>query len=166
MSGMGGKNVDVLQVLINQIIFQTIYNCISTMLCCQVSQLNLWQVCVSAWLVRQATPSNCGKLLLRHWYRSGVERSAQKHLGETQGYGKNPIYRDNPQPSSKDDAKAHLWMQFRDLMSVGQQRFVQLNNMLSMSWHKIKSVPLETGSVLRNYNWSIYPIIRRAYWVF
>jgi hypothetical protein len=55
--------------------------------------------------------------------------------------------KDNPQPSPNDDASAHLWMQFRDLMSVGQQRLEQRTNKLSMSWHKIKSVPLEIGSI-------------------
>ena len=145
MSGMGGKFLAVLQLIIN-----TLNQIAITMLCRQVSQLNLGQVCVSAyWLSsqKQATPSNCGKLLLCHWYRSGIERSAQQHLGETQGYGKNPMNRDNPQPSSKDDASAHLWMQFRDLMSVGQRRLERQNNKSSMSWHKIKSVPLETGSI-------------------
>lgn len=57
------------------------------------------------------------------------------------------MYRDYPQPSPNDDAIAHLWMQFRDLMSVDQQGFAQRNNKLSMSWYKIKSVPLETGLV-------------------
>ena len=51
------------------------------------------------------------------------------HQGETRGYGKNQMNRDNPQPSPK---VARLWMQFRDLMSVGRQR------------PKIKSVHTET----------------------
>ena len=68
-------------------------------------------------------------------------------------YGKNPKNEDNlskmgnPQPSSKDDASAHLWMQFRDLMSVGQRRLERQNNKSSMSWHKIKSVHVGTRSV-------------------
>ena len=48
-----------------------------------------------------ATLSNCGKFLLSHNYRPGVERSAQWHQGETRGYGKNVMNRDNPQPSPK-----------------------------------------------------------------
>jgi hypothetical protein len=56
--------------------------------------------------------------------------------------------KDYPQPSPNDDAqKAHLWMQFRDLMSVGQQGFNTQTNKRIMSWHKVKSVPLETGSI-------------------
>ena len=55
--------------------------------------------------------------------------------------------KDYPQPSPNDDAKAHLWMQFRDLMSVGQQGFITRTNKRIMSWHKVKSVPLETGLV-------------------
>jgi hypothetical protein len=43
MSGMGGKLVEVLQVVIN-----TIMRLASAMLCHQLSQLNLGQVCVSA----------------------------------------------------------------------------------------------------------------------
>ncbi len=141
MSGMGGKLNYVLQLALHMM-----SQIVTSMLCHQLSQLNLGQVCVSAWLssVKQATPSNCGKTLLCHWYRSGVERLAQQHLGETQGYGKNPMNRGNPQPNPNDDAQAHLGTQFRDLMSVGQQRFEERTNKFSMSWHKIKSVPLET----------------------
>jgi hypothetical protein len=51
--------------------------------------------------MRMATPSNCGNVLSSYLYRPGVERSAQWHRGETRGYGKNQINRDNPQPSPK-----------------------------------------------------------------
>ena len=95
----------------------------------------------------------------------GVEKPAQQHLWETKGYGKNPMFRDYPQPSPNDDAKARLWMQFRDLMEMGQQRFVERNNKFSMSWHKIKSVPLETRFEMRNYNWLI-PNCKESFQVF
>ena len=145
MSGMGGKMGFILQFHL-QILQQWLFA--SVLLCCQVSQKNLGQVYISAWLllVTQATPSNCGKLLSSHQYRSGVERSAQQHRGETHGYGKNLMIKDYPQPSPNDDASAHLRMQFRDLMSVGQRRLNTQTNTCFMSWHKVKSVPLETGS--------------------
>ena len=65
--------------------------------------------------------------------------------------------RDNPQPSAKDDASAHLRMQFRDLMSVGHLRFMVRTNKHLMRWHKVKSVPLETGLV-RGISHGRYPM--------
>jgi hypothetical protein len=75
------------------------------------------------------------------------------------------MFRDYPQPSPNDDAKARLWMQFRDLMEMGQQRFVERNNKFSMSWHKIKSVPLETRFEMRNCIWLI-PEYKESFQVF
>ena len=146
--------------MILSIINQWVWN---MCLCYQVSQQNLWQVCVSAWLdVKQATPSNCWKLLASQQYRSGVERSAQQHHGETHGYGKNLLNRDNQQPSAKDDAvTAHLCMQFRDLMWVGYRWFMVRTNKHMMRWHKIKSVPLETGLV-RGISHRRYPVWKES----
>ena len=68
------------------------------------------------------------------------------------------MIKDNPQPSPNDDAMvAHLWMQFRDLMSVGHLRFIVRNNKHMMRWHKVKSVPLETGLV-RGISHRRYPV--------
>ena len=147
MSGMGGNLGLLLQFILQSIQQWMIVYVLS---CFQVLQQNLGQVCISAWLfVKKATPSNCGKLLLNHWYRSGVERSAQQHHGETHGHGKNPMNRDNPQPSPTSDAhSARSWMQFRDLMSVGHQGINVRTNKHLTRWHKIKSVPLEIGLIL------------------
>jgi hypothetical protein len=54
------------------------------------------------WKHKQATLSNCGKVLLGIQYRLGTERSVQAHHRETCGYGKNLNNRDHPQPSPKD----------------------------------------------------------------
>ena len=134
------------------------------MLCRQVCYEKVVQALMALWSHhREATPSNCGKLLLDDWYRPGIERSAQWHFGETQRYGKNPVGRDNPQPSPKDGVITRLWMQFRDLMSVGKLGCQQRNNKLWLSLHKIKSVRLETGS-LRGIVAGPLPATRRVQW--
>ena len=118
------------------------------MLCRQVCYEKVVQALMALWYYhREATPSNCGKLLIGIWYRSGIERSAQQHFGETQRYGKNSDDRDNPQPSPTNGVITHSWMQFRDLMSVGKLGSQQRINKLWPSLHKIKSVHLETGSL-------------------
>lgn len=82
-----------------------------------------------------ATPSNCGKFSICHNYRPGVERSAQWHQGETRGYGKNVVNRDNPQPSPKVSQKTMDAVQRLD--GGGRvQKYL----------HKIKSVPTEMWS--------------------
>ena len=58
---------------------------------------------MSSFFSEQATPSNCGKLVLNTQYRPGIERSVQWHHRETCGYGKNLCGSDNPQPSAKDN---------------------------------------------------------------
>ena len=160
MSGMGGNFEFILQ-FISQFIQQ--WMIVVVLSCSQVSQQNLWQVCVSAWLdvVKQATPSNCWKLSAIQQYRSGVERSAQQHHGETHGYGKNLLNRDNQQPSTKDDASAHLCIQFRDLMWVEHRRFMVRTNKHMMRCYKIKSVPLETGLV-RGISHRRYPVWKES----
>ena len=47
-----------------------------------------------------ATPSNCLEVLLNYQYRSTPERRWLHH-GESRGYGKNLVGRDNGQPSPK-----------------------------------------------------------------
>lgn len=59
----------------------------------------------------QIAGNSCGnstrELLFVRWeqsghnYRLGTERSVLKHQGETRGYGKKVMNRDNPQPSPK-----------------------------------------------------------------
>jgi hypothetical protein len=135
------------------------------MLCRQVCYEKVVQALMALWSPnghKEATPSNCGKLLLGIWYRPGIERSAQWHFGETQRYGKNPGDRDNPQPSPTS-GDTHSWMQFRDLMSVGKLGCQQRNNKLWLSLHKIKSVRLETGS-LRGIVAGPLPATRRVQW--
>ena len=99
-----------------------------------------------------ATPSNCGKFSSSHNYRPGIERSAQWHQGETRGYGKNVMNRDNPQPSSK---VRRLRMQFRDLMAVGVYEKYS---------HKIKSVPTEMWSN-RGIVKACHSLYEESYWV-
>ena len=59
-------------------------------------------VFMGLWKHKQATPSNCGKLVSNTQYRPGTERSVQWHHRETYGYGKNLCGSDNPQPSPND----------------------------------------------------------------
>jgi hypothetical protein len=48
----------------------------------------------------EATPSNCGNILLGFLYRPLFEKAIAHHR-ETCGYGNNQKDRDNPQPSPK-----------------------------------------------------------------
>ena len=93
MSGMGGN-------------FIMIYGlCPVVVLCSQEFYEKVELVYMGLWKHKQATLSNCGKLVLDTQYRLGTERSVQVHHRETCGYGKNLCGSDNPQPSAKDNYK-------------------------------------------------------------
>ena len=94
-------------------------------------------VYMGLWKHKQATPSNCGKILLNIQYRPGTERSVQWHHRETCGYGKNLKCRDNPQPSANGIHYSELPMHAVQRLNVGGPMIIHR--------HKIKSGPLETG---------------------
>ncbi len=96
----------------------------------------VYDTVVSEHDITEATLSNCGNVLLNNWYRPGVERSAQWHHRETYGYGKNPIGRDNPQPSPT-------------AMKIAMDAVQRLNGsgVVQTNDPKIQSTPMETWSM-------------------